>query len=305
MSRNSTLPSQIPILPLFDQAVLFPGLLLRLRITDPTSTALLSHVLRSDQATLINLVLGCIPVRRGTGIATLIGEEEGRTRPALTAPESTKSENGEEAKAPLANAEYGCSARIKSLSRLDRSYGTTGYVLVVEGILPFLKVWLTTGISRFRLDRITQKYPYIEALVTHFTDEALPIAASPLLTQLKNTASDLVRQLSPAGAALQKTSPIMRLEGYITRADRGDAGQLADLCLVAFEGRWDEKVMILALTDVKARVEKVLEILTRQLGVLQVSKKVNQNITNKLTKQQREYISSHFSLIIGSTCANS
>lgn len=81
----------------------------------------------------------------------------------------------------------------------------------------------------------------------------------------------------------------MRLEGYISRADRGDAGQLADLCLVAFEGRWEEKLMILAMIDVKARVEKVLEILTRQLGILQVSKKVNQNVSNKLTKQQREY----------------
>ena len=124
--------------------------------------------------------------------------------------------------------------------------------------------------------------------MTHFTDEALPIPATPLLTQLKNTASDLVRQLSPAGAALQKTSPILRLEGYITRADRGDAGQLADLCLVAFEGGWDDKMTVLALTDVKTRVEKVLEILTRQLGILQVSKKVNQNVSNKLTKQQRE-----------------
>jgi len=161
------------------------------------------------------------------------------------------------------------------------------------------------GISRFRVDKITQKYPYIEALVTHFSDEPLPIAATPLLTQLKNTASDLVRQLSPVGMSSPKTSPIIRLEGYISRADRGDAGQLADLCLVAFEGRWDEKMTILALTDVKARVEKVLEILTRQLGVLQVSKKVNQNVTNKLTKQQREYFSSPSRLIVGSTCVNS
>jgi ATP-dependent Lon protease len=80
----------------------------------------------------------------------------------------------------------------------------------------------------------------------------------------------------------------MRLESYVTRADRNEAGQLADLCLVAFEGRWEDKLTILALTDIKARVEKVLEILTRQLGILQVSKKVNQNVSNKLTKQQRE-----------------
>src|SRR5271168_4864419 len=62
MSRgSSSLPSQIPILPLFDQYVLFPGLLLRLRITDQTSIALLSHILHSDQTTLLNSVLGCVP----------------------------------------------------------------------------------------------------------------------------------------------------------------------------------------------------------------------------------------------------
>ncbi len=128
----------------------------------------------------------------------------------------------------------------------------------------------------------------MEATVTHFTDDVLPLAATPLLTQLKNTATDLIKQLSPVAATLQRTSPLMRLEGYVSRADRGDAGQLADLCVVAFEARWEEKLSVLTLTDVKTRVEKVLEIMTRQLGILQVSKKVNQNVSNKLTKQQRE-----------------
>jgi Lon protease-like protein len=134
MSRKSSLPTQIPILPLYDQAVLFPGLLLRLRITSDSSTALLAHILRSDQTTLINLVLGCVPVRPGSGIAKIIGEG-GIPRPALPAPESTQPDNSPESN-PVVAAEYGCSARIKSLSRLDRSYGTTGFVLVVEGIQP-------------------------------------------------------------------------------------------------------------------------------------------------------------------------
>ena len=74
---------------------------------------------------------------------------------------------------------------------------------------------------------------------------------------------------------------------------------------MAFEGGWEDKMTILALIDVKARIEKVLEILTRQLGVLRVSKKVNQKVSNKLTKQQREYVSSYSSLTVVSTCANS
>jgi Lon protease-like protein len=130
MSRRTSLPAQVPILPLFDQAVLFPGLLLRLSITSPTSTALLSHVLRSDQQTLINLVLGCVPVRPGSQLAEVIGDGSD-ARPALPAPESTSEQVPLEKVATT--GEYGCSARIKSVSRLDRSYGTTGFVLVVEG----------------------------------------------------------------------------------------------------------------------------------------------------------------------------
>ena len=124
--------------------------------------------------------------------------------------------------------------------------------------------------------------------MTHFPDETLPLAAVPLLAQLKNTATDLVKRISPVSSTMQNTSPMMKLEAYISRADRDNAGQLSDLCVVAFEGRWEDKLAVLGLTDVEARVEKVLEILTRQLGILQVSKKANPNINNKITKQQRE-----------------
>jgi Lon protease-like protein len=290
MSRGSSLPSQIPILPLLEQHVLFPGLLLRLRITHQTSTALLSHILHSDQTTLLNLVLGCVPVRAGSGIAGIIGEDAASPRSVLPTPESlpTRVEEAKEtSKSFNSEFEFGCTARIKDLRNLDRSYGTTEFVLVVQGIALITIPYLHSGISRFRIDKITQKHPYIEALVTHFPDKALPIAATPLLSQLKNTAMDLVRQMTPATAA-PKTFPLMRLENYISRADRGDAGQLADLCVVAFEGGWEDKLVVLGATDVKTRVEKVLEILTSQLGILQVSKKVNQNVGNKLTKQQRE-----------------
>ena len=288
MSRTSSLPSQIPIIPLFDQVVLLPGLRLKLRITTQTSTALLSHILRLDQATSINLVLGCVPVRSGSGIAEIIGED-GNSRPALPAPPaSDQHEKGDKIKSPQSDSEFGCTARITSLNRLDRSYGITAFILVVEGITLFRFAHLLSGISRFRIDRITQKHPYIEALVTHFPDETLPLDATPLLAQLKNTATDLVRQISPASTAMLKTSPMMRLEVHISRANRNDAGQLADFCVVAFEGRWEDKLAVLSLTDVKARVEKVLEILTRQLGLLQVSKKINPNVSNNVTKQQRE-----------------
>jgi hypothetical protein len=141
MVRISSLPSQIPILPLYEQAVLFPGMLLRLRVTSQSSSApLLSHILRSDHSTLVNLVVGCVPVRPGApGISEIVGEEG--SRPALPSPPAavdTPSQNKQESadKSPPLQSqerEFGCTARIKNITRLDRSFATSGFVLVVEG----------------------------------------------------------------------------------------------------------------------------------------------------------------------------
>ena len=126
--RGSSLPSQIPILPLIDQDVLFPGLFLHLRITSPAAIAFLSHIPRLDQATWVNLVLGCVPVRTGHGIGDIIGENG----LALPAPEEPP-KGVKQVTSPPADFEFGCTARIKSLIRLDHSYGATGFVLMVEG----------------------------------------------------------------------------------------------------------------------------------------------------------------------------
>jgi len=139
MSRISSLPSQIPILPLYEPAVLFPGQHLRLRVTSKSSSfALLSHILRSGHSTLVNLVLGCVPVRPGApGIAEIVSEQG--SRPALPAPPSAPATDTPPRKArepadklPESEHEFGCTARIKNITRLDRSIGTSGFVLVVE-----------------------------------------------------------------------------------------------------------------------------------------------------------------------------
>ena len=132
-SSSSSLPNQLPILPLFDRSVLFPGLLLRLSVTNPASTAFLNHFLRSDQTSLVNLVLGCVPIRSDVGIGQVISED-GVSRLALPAPARTPPSQEEDSKPSTSEEEWGCSARIKSLSRLDGSYGTSGFVLVVEGL---------------------------------------------------------------------------------------------------------------------------------------------------------------------------
>ena len=134
MSHSMSLPNQIPILPLLDRDVLLPGLLLRLRITSKSSTEFLSHIPNSDQPTLASLVLGCVPVRPGSTIAGLVDEDE-KQRPALPAPKSLSKWDKSSDVIPNASPEYGCAARIKNLTRLDRSYGSSGFYIVLQGIL--------------------------------------------------------------------------------------------------------------------------------------------------------------------------
>ncbi|KAF9300738.1 hypothetical protein BGZ74_007553 [Mortierella antarctica] len=55
------------------------------------------------------------------------------------------------------------------------------------------------------------------------------------------------------------------------------------------ESTYDEKITILEATDLKERIVKAIELLTRQIHVLKISQKVHDNVEGKLNKKQREF----------------
>lgn len=93
-----------------------------------------------------------------------------------------------------------------------------------------------------------------------------------LLKQLSRELLALVRLSAILPRTPQVTlSPIVarRLEMYITRKDLEDAGSLADFMANVVDCTHEEKLRVLAAVDTKERVDRVIEILQRQISNIQ------------------------------------
>jgi ATP-dependent Lon protease len=98
-----------------------------------------------------------------------------------------------------------------------------------------------------------------------------------LLKQLSRELLALVRLSSilPRAPAVS-LSPIVarRLELYIARKDLSEAGSLADFMANVIDCTHEEKLRVLAAVDVKDRVDRVVEILQRQISTIQGSTRI-------------------------------
>jgi ATP-dependent Lon protease len=72
--------------------------------------------------------------------------------------------------------------------------------------------------------------------------------------------------------------------------DSTPPGHLSDLFASMIDLSLEEKLQILELADIKARIKVVLELLTRQVQVLKISQKLQTTVENKLGQKQREFI---------------
>lgn len=135
------------------------------------------------------------------------------------------------------------------------------------------------GIKRFRVLSLTQSTPYVRARVVEVQDiTADPLKIEALVMNVKKTAREVVGLMPeiPSGAA-------QFVEGI------DDPGHLADLIAANMDVSVEEKMEVLNLVEVSARLETVLELLHRKLEVLKLSNKIDSQVKGEMNKTQREY----------------
>jgi ATP-dependent Lon protease len=135
------------------------------------------------------------------------------------------------------------------------------------------------GIKRFRVLGLTQTTPYLRARVIEVQDiNADPLKIEALVMNVKKTAREVVGLMPeiPSGAA-------QFVEGI------DDPGHLADLIAANMDVSVEEKMEVLNLVEVSARLENVLELLHRKLEVLKLSNKIDSQVKGEMNKTQREY----------------
>ncbi len=158
----------------------------------------------------------------------------------------------------------GCAARILKVIKLAKD----NFSVILQGV------------SRISVADYVQQDPFITAHVRAVADaSSADVELDALVMNLKDIAKRVI-----------KLMPELPKEAGSLVDSVNEPGQLADLITSNLELQVDEKQDILETFELKARMRKVLQFLSRQLEVLKVREKINTQVQEEMGRNQREYV---------------
>jgi ATP-dependent Lon protease len=158
----------------------------------------------------------------------------------------------------------GCAARILKVIKLAKD----NFSVILQGV------------SRISIKEYSQHEPFIIAHVNAIPDPtSSDVELDALVMNLKDIAKRVIKLMpelpKEAGALVDSVT---------------EPGQLADLITSNLDIQVEEKQDVLETFDVKTRMRKVLQFLSRQLEVLKVREKINTQVQEEMGRNQREYV---------------
>ncbi len=158
--------------------------------------------------------------------------------------------------------------------------GTVAYIVKMLQMPDGNTTVIIQGKKRFNLDELVQEEPYIKAKVTQFEEAKLVSDEEfeAMVASLKELSMQII-QLSPnipseAGFALKNIESQSFLINFIS------SNMSADL---------QDKQKMIETSDLKARAQMVLELLTKELQMLELKNQIQSKVRVDIDKQQREY----------------
>jgi len=138
---------------------------------------------------------------------------------------------------------------------------------------------MVQGLERIRLGQITQTEPYYRAAVVPLPDhEVRDQEVEALVLNLRRLFQEAV-----------DLSPNLPAELAIVALNIDEGGMLADMIASNLNLSVEEKQEILEITEIKPRLRRVTELLTRQLESLELSRQIQDQVKAGMDKSQREY----------------
>src|SRR5579862_5005249 len=158
----------------------------------------------------------------------------------------------------------GCAARILKVIKLAKD----NFSVILQGV------------SRIRLTDISGQDPFMTARVQPLPDSpSTDVELDALVMNVKDVAKRVI-----------KLMPELPKEATALVDSVTDPGQLADLITSNLDIQVDEKQDVLETFDLKARLRKVLQFLSRQHEVLKVRERINTQVQEEMGRNQREYV---------------
>ena len=160
------------------------------------------------------------------------------------------------------------------------AYGTLAQVLKVFDMPDNSKSAIVQGISRVKILDYTNQDPYFFAAVESMEDE-------PLTDVLEVDA--LVTNLRQAFDELMKVAPNLTEEHSGMLKNIQKPNRLTDRAISVITISNQEKQEILEELNVKKRIEKALNLISREIQRIKLGEEIQSEVHDEITKTQREY----------------
>lgn len=136
--------------------------------------------------------------------------------------------------------------------------------------------------DRFRIRQIVQESPYIIARVEYIFEPD-----PPATEEIKAFSLAIVNSIKE----LITLNPLFKeeLNLFLSRGGFNEPERLADFSAALTSAKGEELQDVLATVDLRKRMEKSLLLLKKEIDLSKLQTKINQQIEEKLTKQQREF----------------
>ena len=159
-------------------------------------------------------------------------------------------------------------------------HATVARVVAVEKQKKGTYAVVVSGVARVRLTSIESSTPFLQARVEPLST---PAEADDELSALGMSLRDATRQLIQLLPGIPREI-VARVEAIESPAD------LVDFVATYLDASVDEKVELLATLEPKARIRKLLTLISRRAEVLRMRDKINSQVKDDLDKTQREYV---------------
>ncbi|KAE8149312.1 Lon protease C-terminal proteolytic domain-containing protein [Aspergillus avenaceus] len=274
MGSNNGRTTKLALVPLPKGSVLLPGVTLRIPVANrPDLSNLLSSLVdRTSAAKREGNVIsfGCVPLS-----SPLLSKDGQHLIDNGTLDDDKKSDYD------LIDAGQ---ARKEDLFR----YGTVGKVIGVQRRAYSEAFLVVQGTQRLTVKRILKERPYFEAeTILHdekdyITHDSETVELFQQLRRLSRELLTLLRLSSLLPSSSTRLSPLIarKFELFISKTDLSQAGRLADFMADVADSGVEEKLRVLASLDLRSRLERVVEILNRQVQNIKSSVKVTTISTN-------------------------
>jgi ATP-dependent Lon protease len=137
------------------------------------------------------------------------------------------------------------------------------------------------GLKRVRVDRFSGTEPFMKAHVTPLEENIEQgVGLEALVRSLINQFQRLVQVSANISSDLGE---------MVLSAGSDEPGRLADLASSVLNISAEEKIGLLERNNVKDRVQKLVEIVTRELELQEISSRIQSQVADEVGKTQRQY----------------